>query len=636
MTRRDPLIPLLAAAVLVCTAPAAAPAAGVTDGAYRMIEGLMVRFDADGNDVLDAAERTKLEAHVARRFKKMGSAILDAAFSAADTNADGRITKAEWQTLGKHVLSSAGEAHKLGTRQSLMVPMSDGVKLATDVFLPAGEGPWPAVLSRTPYNKGKSVPTAWVRRGYAVVKQDMRGRFASEGENLPFLACGWGEHRDGFDTVAWIRKQPWSDGKVGTIGGSALGITQNLMAGAAPEGLACQHITVAAFSMYHHAAYVGGALRKSQVERWLRGNRFDPEALRLFAAHPTYDAWWHGLDCTRRTDKIAAPGMHVGGWFDTFSQGTVHAFMARQHGGAPGAKGNQKLVMGPWGHGISPRGKVGELTFPKAMMPLRYNPASWMAHWLNGAANGADKLPAVAYYVMGDTSDRNAPGNEWRFADDWPIPAEPTAYYFHGGGKLSRSRPAGVAGKPYAEYTFDPAKPCPTVGGCNLVLPKGPMDQRRVEKRGDVLTFTTEPLTRPVEVTGNPTAVVGVSSSAVDTDLSVRFCDVYPDGRSFLMAEGMLRLRYRKGFATPEPLAPGETVEVTVRCWPTSVVVNRGHRIRVSVTSSNSPRFDVNPGTGRPHTDGGKTVRQTNRIHLGGTHESRIVLPVVKARKKAA
>ena len=520
-------------------------------------------------------------------------------------------------------------------RQTFMVAMSDGVKLATDVYLPAGKGPWPVVLMRTPYNKGRG-GGGLARQGYVLVKQDMRGRFASEGENLPFIGCGWEGHRDGAETVAWILKQKWCNGKVGTIGGSALGITQNLLAGAAPKGLVCQHITVAAASLYHDAAYVGGAMRKSQVVGWLRGNRFDPNAMKIYDEHPAYDEWWHKYDSTRRFGEMNVAAMHVGGWFDTFSAGTVAAFVGRQHRGAKGSRGAQKLVMGPWGHGIRQSGKVGELKFPKAMMPPRYSPAAWLACHLKGRPNGADSLPAVAYYVMGDTSKSNAPGNEWRFADDWPVPCKPTAYYLHADGKLSTGMPAGIAGKgAYREYTFDPADPCPTIGGCNLNLPGGPMNQNRIEGRKDVLTFTTAPLAESVEVTGHPKAKIHVSSSAVDTDLSVRFCDVYPDGKSYLMAEGMLRLRYREGLDRPKPLTPGQAVEVKVDVWPTSIVFNRGHRIRITVTSSNHPRFDVNGGTGKPWDGRSKAVRQTNRIHCGGERSSRVVLPVVPPAARA-
>ena len=623
--------------VLALTAVVAAGAAGAAEvdaGAVRVIDGLLRRFDADGNNTLDAAERAKLEKHVAEAFRQRGTRILDAALAAADTNADKKITKAEWEAYKKRFPVAAPAA---GAR-TVMVAMSDGVKLATDVYLPEGKGPFPVVLMRTPYGRRRGSPTGLVQQGYAVVKQDMRGRFDSEGENLPFIGCGWVKYRDGADTVAWIRKQPWCNGKVATAGASAGGITQNLLAAAAPEGLVAQYIAVAAASLYHHAAYVGGAFRKSQVEGWVRGNRFAPEAIKLYTAHPACDEFWHKFDSTRKFGEMTVPAVHLGGWFDTFSAGTVAAFVGRQHYGGPGSKGNQKLVMGPWAHGANPLGFVGELRFRNSRLPGKYGSGAWFACWLKGADNGAKDLPAVAYYVMGDTSDAKAPGNEWRYADGWPIRHTPTAYFFHAGGGLSTAKPAGTAGKDASvEYTFDPAKPCPTVGGCNLNLPSGPRNQNRVEKRDDVVTFTTEPLKTPVEVTGAAEAIVHVASSAADTDLSVRFCDVYPNGKSYLMAEGMLRLRCRDDFARPEPLEPGEVTKVTVRLWPTSIVINTGHRIRVTVTSSNYPRFDVNPGTGKPWTKGCKTVKQTNRIHCSAARPSRIILPVVRpADRKAA
>ncbi len=612
-------------AVLSLAAGAAAAAAAVQPSHYRIVNALLERFDADGDRALDAAETARLEAHVARRYKGGGVVILRAVLAAADADRDGRITEAEWKALGERVAGRGGKARPRVRPRTYRVAMSDGARLATDVYLPAGKGPWPTVLMRTPYGKARSAALWPVEEGCAVVAQDMRGRFTSEGKDIPFVACGWGEHRDGADTVDWIRKQPWSDGKVATLGGSALGITQYLLAGAAPEGLVAQYISVAASSLYHHAGYVGGAFRKSQVAAWLGGNRFDPEAMATFRAHPTYDAYWRRLDATARAAEANCPAVHRGGWFDTFSLGTVEGWRTRQHRGGPGARGRQKLLMGPWTHG---RG-TGELTFPDSAAPAGYDASTWLGHWLRGADNGAAGLPPVAYYVLGDTSRPDAPGNEWRFADDWPLPHTPTTWHFRADGGLARARPdAGVR-----QYTFDPGDPCPTVGGCNLALPKGPRDQRRIEKRPDVLTFTTAPLPEPVEITGHGTARIFLASSAADTDLSVRLCDVYPSGASYLMAEGMLRLRFRGGFEKPRPLAPGEVVEVEVELWPVSLVLNRGHRLRIDVTSSNHPRFDVNPGTGRPHVPGGKIVRQTNRIHCGGQRPSGVILPVVRARR---
>jgi len=517
------------------------------------------------------------------------------------------------------------------TSKTVMVEMADGARLATDVILPPqGDGPWPAVLGRTPYGRAQhGAPAVAAMLGYAAVSQDMRGRFDSEGENLPFIGCGWVQYRDGAETVDWIRRQPWCNGKVGTVGGSAGGITQNLLVAAAPEGLVCQYIVVAAANLYTDAAYPGGALRKEQVENWTRGNKFDPKAMGLWRDHPTFDAYWHRFDSTRRHNRMTCPAVHVGGWFDTFSQGTIDAFVGRQVHGAEGARGTQKLVMGPWVHGGLNRAKQGELTFPNAKPPPQYDMLLWFAHHLKGEDNAAAHAPPVAYYTMGDCDNRGAPGNTWRLAKRWPVPAEATPVYFRQDGALSFEKPAGQ-GAAWREYTFDPADPCRTIGGRNLTIPAGPRDQRPIEGRDDVLTFTTATLEGPVEVTGRVRARVFVASDARDTDLSVRLCDVYPDGRSMLIADGILRLRYRESLAEPVLLEPGKVYEVTVDLWSTSIVFNKGHRVRATVTSSNYPRFDLNPGTGEPWTATQERVKQTNRILCDAAHPSCIILPVVK------
>ena len=443
---------------------------------------------------------------------------------------------------------------------------------------------------------------------------------------MPFIGCGWGEHQDGLDTVAWIRKQPWCNGSIATIGGSAGGITQNFLAGTAPDGLKAQYISVAPADMYSDVSYIGSAFRKADVENWTTNNKFDPKALATHRAHPSYDDYWRDIDTHTKFAVMNVPAIHIGGWFDMFQQGTIEQFLGRQHHGAPGSRGTQKLVMGPWTHGIG-KMPAGQLTFPDASrVPLKYDPVRWFEHYLKGADNGIEKEPAVAYYVMGDTSKPGAPGNEWRYADDWPIPAKEVPVYLSADRKLALKAPAADAA-PH-EFTFDPANPCPSIGGQNLTIDRGSMDQRKIEGRDDVVVFTSDVLDKPVEVTGRLFAKIFVSSSAADTDLSVRICDVYPDGRSMLLTEGIQRLRYRKSREKPEPLTPGQVEEVTVDCWSTSIIFNEGHRVRVTVTSSNFPRFDVNPGTGKPWTDDGEKVKQTNRIYCDAAHPSHLIVPM--------
>ena len=609
--------------VLFClTSCCAAPA----DPVVAKMKALFPQFDADHSSTLSIEEQSQAVAFVRKAHGEQWSQRIQAMFDHAAAP-DKSVSAASWRLQ----VADYGSPPVVKTE---MIPMRDGKRLATDIHKPHGAGPFPVVLSRTPYGRKKSGQdgNGFTRDGVVYVMQDMRGRFDSEGENLPFVGCGWGEHQDGVDTVAWLKKQPWCNGRIGTLGGSALGITQNLLAGAAPDGLKAQYLSVAAASLYSDASYIGGAFRKADAENWVIGNQYDPRAIDIIRAHLSYDDYWRTLDTTLKFAQMNVPAVHVGGWFDMFAQATIDQYVGRQHAGANGARGTQKLIMGPWTHGIG-KMPAGELQFPDATrVPERYSASRWFGHYLSGIDNGIEKEPAVAYYVMGDVKTPGAPGNEWRHADDWPVPATDTSAFFTRDGTLTMESSAGGA-ETYVEYSFDPTNPCPTIGGNNLTLARGPMNQNSVEGRSDAVVFTSAPLAEPLEVTGRVKADVFVASSAADTDLSVRLCDVYPDGKSYLIAEGILRLRYRHSVEKAEPLTPGHIEEVAIDCWSTSIIFNKGHRIRATVTSSNYPRFDVNPGTGEPWSEAGAKVRQTNRIYCDAGHASRLVLPVVTMKR---
>lgn len=611
-----PVLRLLTLSVLLASCHASAD-----EALAAKMRALFPKADTDQNGSLSETEQARAVEHVKTTYGGQWSRQIEVMFGRAAK--DGSVSVEAWQ-------QAVAVFARPPAKKTEMIAMRDGTPLATDLFLPPGDGPFPVVLSRTPYSRVKRSQEAasFVREGWAFVIQDMRGRFDSKGENLPFVGCGWGAHEDGVDTLEWLKKQPWCDGSIVTIGGSAGGITQNLLAAASPQGLKAQYISVAASGMYEGGSYIGGAFRKADVENWMTGNRFDPQALQTAREHPDDDGYWTKFDTTKRFGLMTAPAVHVGGWFDMFLQGTIDQFTGRQHHGAAGARGTQKLVIGPWQHAIG-KMPAGQLSFPNAtQVPAQYDPLRWFSRHLKGIDNGVDHEPAVAYYVMGDTTTPGAPGNEWRYADDWPVPARETPFYLTSDRRLTLETPAAAA-EPH-EFTFDPANPCPTLGGANLTIDRGPMDQRKIEDRDDVLVFTSNVLDKPVEVTGRVLARIFVSSSAVDTDLSVRLCDVCPDGRSMLIAEGMLRLRHRKSTAQPVPLTPGQIEEVTVDCWSTSQIFNTGHRVRVTVTSSNFPRFDVNPGTAQPWSDTGEKVKQTNRIYCDSSHPSRILVPVVE------
>lgn len=532
-----------------------------------------------------------------------------------------------------------------------MVPMTDGTLLATDVYLPATGGPqWPVRLVRTPYGRTRFNREygAKADRGYVMVIQDMRGRFDSEGKDLAFIDCGWGDNRDGLDTIKWILDQPWCNGRIGTEGASAMGITQCMLAPTDPPGLVAQYIMVAAPSLYHHASYVSGALRAALVDGWLTGAGFHPDNLWLTCLHPFYDGHWRKLDSVAESHRIKVPAVHFGGWYDVFLQGTIDGFVSRHNDGGPGAKGKQKLIIGPWGHGGPKRDSdlplaakaspIGELTFPANSLktPFSCGADEWFDFHLKGIDTGVEKVPAVQYYTMGAVGEEDAPGNQWHTADNWPVPAKPTPFYLYSDNSLSRKAPETTSEQ--VAFIHDPLNPVPTRGGCLLLswneygtkrkVAPGIYDQRDIEQRPDVVTFTSEPLAEPLEVTGRLTARLFVASDRIDTDFAVKLTDVYPDGRSMNIADGLARCRYRKGFDRLTLLQPGQPTEIEVDLWSTSMVFNKGHRIRVAVTGSNYPRFDVNPNTGWPAWPMGTMLKAHNQLFCGREHPSRIILPV--------
>lgn len=518
------------------------------------------------------------------------------------------------------ILIIASFLHAAAPTKTAMVAMRDGVKLVTDVYLPAGDGPWPTIVMRSPYPR--SVNEGLIHAGYAVVIQSTRGRYGSEDESgLVFFNDGWGKSQDGYDCIEWVAKQSWCNGKIGTYGGSALGITQYRMAGANPPALACQHVIMAPCNLYNQCMYQNGALREEQIVNWLKANNFGPDSMRLVKEHPAYDAMWQEMDLSTRFAQVNVPIMHIAGWYDTFQQGNIDAFVGIQSGGGPNAKGKQKLIIGPYSHGGL--GVFPEAKFPNPMPPSDVLGMAWFDYWLKGGSPVIEKLANVTYYTMGAIDESNAPGNIWRISDVWPVQSTVTPYYLNIDKSLKIDRPANKSGK--MTYTFNPDDPVPTIGGNNLTIPTGPMDQRKVEDRNDVLIFTSDQLDTPLEITGRIKSKLWASSTGKDTDFTAKLTDVYPDGRSMLICDGILRGRYHKSFAKPEFLTAGKAYEFEIDMWSTSIIINKGHRIRLAVSSSNSPRFDVNTNTGDP------AVKQTvvNTIYMDKSHPSALLLPIV-------
>lgn len=520
--------------------------------------------------------------------------------------------------------------------ETVMIPMRDGTRLAADLYRPAlAAGPSPCIVIRTPYGRNIAA-MADIGRGFAIVGryvcliQDSRGTGDSEGDNWAFLDDGWGllperPNWDGYDTVEWAASQAWCNGKVGMFGASALGISANFAAGAHPPHLLCAAIQVAAADMYHDAAHTGGGFRKALVEGWLEGVAANPGALQMVREHEACDSLWRNASILGRSASITVPTYHLAGWFDIFSQGSIDYFAALQNSGAGLARGNQKIIIGPWTHTGQALATQGELVYPlNSIVELEEvsRAMDWFDYWLKGDKKEILDLPPVRYYLMADALASGEPGNEWRQASNWPLPATPAPLFLAPGSLDAKSPLTGQI-----SFLYDPANPVPTLGGNNLGLPAGPYDQRSLESRSDVLVFTSQVLSKPLEITGPVSVLLSASSSALDTDWTAKLCDVYPDGRSMMMMDGLRRAKFRQGFEEPVLLEPGQPVEIEIQLGSTALVFNTGHRIRLTVSSSNSPRFEPNPNTGMPMSAEQEILKATNTIYFNSA--SRLILPVV-------
>jgi predicted acyl esterase len=516
-------------------------------------------------------------------------------------------------------------------KQTVMIPMRDGVRLATDIYEPSGRrGRLPCILMRTPYGKDGGMEDWMVVLidlfQYIIAIQDMRGRHASEGADSVYFSDGWGNHRDGYDTVEWLAGRSWSNGKIGMFGASASGITQYLAAGAAPPHLTCCAAMVAASNLYEDAIFYGGEFRRSLVIGWLEEIK-SAYLIPFFKDHhddgPVYDP----VNLTARFDSVNVPILHIGGWHDIFTQGVINAFVGVQETGGPKAKGNQRLIIGPWVHKIDTK-TCGELTFPNSDAYILFLSEifEWFDFWLKGKSMTKD-IPNVEYYLMGDADQPSGPGNRWITAETWPPESKTIPLYLRHGGELAFRKP--VAFELSDAFDFDPANPVPTLGGRNLESPAGSYDQRAVESRGDVLVYTTESLADSVVVAGPVLVRLWAGSDALDTDFTAKLCDVYPDGRSMLVADGIVQARHRNSLEHEELLTPGNVYEFTIDLWSTAILFAPGHKIRVSISSSNYPRFEINPNTGEPFGNSTHTVIAHQTIYHDTEHPSAIELPVL-------
>jgi len=523
-------------------------------------------------------------------------------------------------------------AEEIKPDASISIPMRDGASLPADVYLPSPDAKnLPCILIRSPAGRQANSAKIYIplaKEGYVVIIQDTRSVLDTEGKTLPYWSDGWGQLQDGYDTVEWLAKNPYTNGKIGTAGFSALGITQLLLAPTAPEALKCQHIGVAASSLYHHAIFPGGQLLKNQVEGWLGLYAKDPSVKNFVSAQATNMDFWNGFNSNIVADKVKVPALHYGGWYDTFLQGTIDSYIARNENGGPGAKGQQKLLIGPWTHHWPALTKLGDFEVPAAgkTPPIDGTAQYWFDYYLKGIHNGLDKMPAVTYYVMGPFDGTQSSGNVWRHADKWPVPALNTTFYLTDDHKLAEKKPAKQAS---LSYQHDHENPVATQGGRNLFIESGPKDQRQIEERKDVLVFTSTPMTEDTEITGRILSKIFVTADHAHCDVVMRLTDVYPDGRSILIADGLAHVCETK--PSPDeanPTPETKPKEVLVDLWSTSIVIAKGHSIRISISGSNYPRFEKVDMAGKD------PAKINAKIFIGSETPSEITLPIVRKGDK--
>lgn len=556
--------------------------------------------------------------------------------------------------------------------------MRDGTVLYADIYRPDGDGPWPVVLMRSPYEKMQGehnfgtyqLPSWYAQRGYLVVSQDTRGRYESEGDFYTFRY----EEQDGYDTVEWAARLPGANGKVGMYGFSYVGATQLLAAVAAPPSLVCICPAITSSDYYEGWAYRGGAFALAFNASWAtflsidtaqrRGDSrlmqrqwaqfgnvlgvYPSLPLKEFpnldelapyysdwVEHESYDDYWKQWSIEHRYEQIGVPALHVAGWYDIFLQGTLKNFVElSQRAGTDQSRGGQKLIIGPWWH-MPWSSRAGANDFgAEGRHRIDEEQIRWFDYWLKGQDNGYLDEPRVKIFVMG--VDR------WRDENEWPLArTQYVNWYFHSGGRANtmdgdgQLNPETPDEEPPDVYTYDPRNPVPSLGGRSCcyypIAPMGGADRTGAEIRPDVLVYTSEVLEDDVEVTGPVTATLHAATSARDTDWVVKLIDLYPDGRPVNVAEGILRARYRNSLEVPELLEPDRVYEFVVDLIATSNVFQAGHRIRVEVTSSDFPQFDRNPNTGQRlgEYDYVDFTTAVQTVFHNATRASHIRLPVI-------
>jgi hypothetical protein len=548
------------------------------------------------------------------------------------------------------------------TLSDVKIRMRDGAKLASNIFLPQEERAYPVVLVRTAYNRCCYLdPAPYIRAGIAFVTQDCRGRYDSEGEFYPFI----NEENDGCDTLEWISRQEWCNGRIGMFGDSYLAATQLLAAPSGSRFLSALNPRFMAGDYWKRAYYCDGVFSLGLTWSWLcfetalrtsradlmssmnvmdilrslpisdldKAGGFEPvPSYRDYVAHSRYDDFWKRTNIKDRYAEFEVPVLLTGGWFDYYAAEILNMFNGlRENAITPELAGSHRVLIGPWTHGINSVSTLGDLDFGKEALLEKDSTHRWLFGLLQGKAPEDIQAAPIRLFVMGL--------NQWRDEYEWPLErTNYTEYYLRRDGALSPEAPGTDEGSD--SYVYDPNNPVPTLGGNHSIGPynpglyehgkPGPIDQRPLEQRSDVLTFTSETLEKDIEVTGPVVLNLYASSSAVDTDFVAKLTDVYPDGRSIIMTEGVIRARFRNDvWGKPELMEPGKVYKFTVDMQVTSNLFKRGHKIRVDITSSNFPLWDRNLNTGNDPGADTEMLTAKQTVYHNSRYASHIILPII-------
>ncbi len=542
------------------------------------------------------------------------------------------------------------------------IEMRDGVRLSTNIYRPDAEGKFPALLERTPYGnggKGSEGYHFWASRGYVAVVQDTRGRFESEGLFYPVIF----EANDGLDTQNWVSEQPWCNGRIGTFGGSYVGMTQWMPAIEGSRYIDAM-FTYVPYTENYTVAYQNGAYRMWLYSRWytmmtapygfdndefMKGeiDRMDLHLplleqdtvigwrmpfIRDILNHPENDVYWKPIRFEGKYCNVRSSVYILAGWYDLFTGQNLKNFVELTKPSTSGeSRTNHKIIVGPWAHGGFQDSTLGDMDFGKhAGIEITDLMHRWFDYHLKGMNTGIAEEPPVQIFVMGI--------NVWRYENEWPLDrTQYTKYYFHsyetanskdGDGQLELRIPSN---EPPDSFIYDPSNPVPSTPDSSVFddFKYSPIDHSNLESRKDILVYTTLPLEKDTEITGPVRITLYAASSAKNTDFTGKLLDVHPDERAIYLCDGIIRASFRNGPVNTSFIEPGKVYEYSIDLWATSNVFKKGHRIRVEISSSNFPRFDRNLNTAMNNALATEMVQAKQTIYHNEKYPSHIVLPVI-------